>query len=58
MVMAPDPYHGLDHAEIYGKKAADESLNPKARGAWKDLADGAQSLNEVTWIRNPCPGHV
>eukprot|EP00439_Symbiodinium_sp_Y106_P047685 s3034_g6.t1 len=46
VVMAPDPYHGLDHAEIYGKKAADESLNPKARGAWKDLADGAQSLNE------------
>ena len=50
MVMAPDPYHGLDHAEIYGKKAADESLNPKARGAWKDLADGVQSLNEVAWI--------
>ncbi|CAE7463185.1 unnamed protein product [Symbiodinium necroappetens] len=46
VVMAPDPYHGLDHAEIYGKKAADESLNPKARGAWKDLADGVQSLNE------------
>ncbi|CAE7294432.1 unnamed protein product [Symbiodinium pilosum] len=46
VAMAPDLYHGLDQAEIYSKKAADESLTSKLRDAWKELADGVQSLNE------------
>ena len=46
--MAPDLYHGLDQAEIYGKKAADESLTPQLRGAWQQLAEGVLALNEAT----------
>ena len=49
VAMAPDLYHGLDQAEIYSKKAADESLTSKLRDAWKELADGVQSLNEAAW---------